>query len=195
MMVCKLQEDTDLADKPFDLSNVRNRIVERRMMKPSELLPHPGQWRDHTQLQAEAMYGVLNELGVTDTLKAYVSQRAGGKLVTWDGHLRASLDPDAEWPVDVTDLTDEEADYALATHDPLGAMAQADKAALDALLAGIESKEVGVIAMFADMAAKIGLEFGGPPDVEFPEYDEHVADGIEVCICAACSNEHARKKK
>lgn len=31
-------------------------------------------------------------------------------------------------------------------------------------------------------------------DVEFPEYDESVADGIAVCRCPTCGHEHAAKK-
>jgi hypothetical protein len=31
-----------------------------------------------------------------------------------------------------------------------------------------------------------------PPD--FKEYDEHLADGIEVCKCPTCGHEHAAKK-
>lgn len=146
--------------KTFDLSNVRNRIVERRMMKPSELLEHPGQWREHTESQAAALVGVLEEIGITDSIKAYFSERAGGKLVTWDGHLRRSLDPDIEWPVDITDLTDSEADFAHATHDPLGAMAGADAAALDSLLGTINTSNPAVQQMLSDLAAESGLYVG-----------------------------------
>src|SRR5512146_2623425 len=143
--------------KPFDLSDVRNRIVERRMMKPSELLDSPAQWRDHSAAQTNALVDVLREVGITDSLKAWYSARAGGKLVTWDGHLRKSLDPDKEWPVDITDLTDEEADKSLLTHDPIGAMATADKAALDALLNSVSTGSKAIQEMLADTAAKAGL--------------------------------------
>jgi hypothetical protein len=30
--------------------------------------------------------------------------------------------------------------------------------------------------------------------IEFPEYDETIADGIKVCQCPLCGNEHAAKK-
>lgn len=156
-----------VARSTFDLADVKNRIVERRMMKPAELLDHPGQWRDHTAEQAAAMAGVLREIGITDTLSAWYSERAGGKLVTWDGHLRKSLDPNIEWPVDITDLTDEEADYALATHDPLSAMALADKSALDALLSSVNSNEESVNAMLSALAEKEGVY----ENAELEDYD------------------------
>lgn len=31
-------------------------------------------------------------------------------------------------------------------------------------------------------------------NVDFPEYDETIADGIKVCQCPLCGNEHAAKK-
>lgn len=131
-----------MARKPITLAGiVRNRIVERRMIRAGDLLDHPGQWRDHPISQAAAMTGVLKEVGIASTLKAWVSERAGGKLVTWDGHLRKSLDPDLEWPTDILDITDEEADYLLGVFDPLAAMATADAAALDALLSSVNSGE------------------------------------------------------
>jgi hypothetical protein len=143
--------------KPFDLAGVKYRVVERRMMPPREILDSPAQWREHSQAQAQALLGVLQSIGITDSIKAWYSERAGGKLVTWDGHLRKSLDPDHEWPVDITDLTDEEADYALLTHDPLGAMAGTDKAALDALLAAVNVENKAVEAMLTDLAQGAGL--------------------------------------
>ena len=119
---------------------VRNRIVERRMMRAGDLLDHPHQWRVHTQEQTTAMSDILREVGISSTLKAWRSTRAGGALVTWDGHLRKSLDPDLEWPVDILDITDAEADYLLSVFDPVSAMARADAAALNSLLQSLHGK-------------------------------------------------------
>jgi DNA modification methylase len=151
---------------------IRIRIIERRMMKPRDLLDHPGQWRDHPKAQAEAMQGVLRDIGITDSLKAWHSERAGGALVTWDGHLRKGLDPDQEWPVDILDFTDAEADYALLTHDPICAMALADKAALDALLSSVNSGEAAVQAMLAELAAKEGLYLEPKKEAPEPQIDK-----------------------
>jgi hypothetical protein len=54
------------------------------MMKPGELLDHPKQWRVHDEDQAGALTEILVRIGITDSLKAYYSERAGGRLVTWD---------------------------------------------------------------------------------------------------------------
>lgn len=38
------------------------------------------------------------------------------------------------------------------------------------------------------------LAGAGAPDVEFREYDESIADGVEVCRCPTCGHEHTAKK-
>jgi hypothetical protein len=172
--------------KQFELAGiVRNRIVERQMLRPGDLLDHPGQWRDHTDAQAQAMAGILREVGIASTLKAWRSERAGGGLVTWDGHLRKSLDPDLEWPVDILDITDAEADYLLSVFDPVSAMAVADAGALDALLSSVQSGEAAVQAMLAELAVNAGIV---PPDIDWKEYDESAADDVEYHECPSCGH-------
>jgi hypothetical protein len=189
--------------KQFELAGiVRNRIVERQMLRPGDLLDHPGQWRDHTDAQAQAMAGILREVGIASTLKAWRSERAGGGLVTWDGHLRKSLDPDLEWPVDILDITDAEADYLLSVFDPVSAMATADAGALDALLSSVQSGEAAVTAMLAELAAASSVPtgddwenaFGGLPDEDrapfqqmtFTLHDEQ-AKQVKTALTAAKS--------
>lgn len=44
-----------------------------------------------------------------------------------DGHARTEIAADAEIPVLVADLSDEEAEKLLATHDPLAQVAEANQ--------------------------------------------------------------------
>lgn len=175
--------------KGFDLSQVRNRIIGHIELLPSEILDHPGQAWDHPASQAQALAGILGEVGIVDEILVYKSERAGGKWVTPDGHLRKSLDPKKLWPCTVLDLTDTEADYVLATKDPVAMMKQTNAAALDALLASVESSNQAVQEMLADVAAKAGLyiEYVAP-DVEFKTYDEAAADGVEYITCPQCGH-------
>lgn len=139
------------------VDNLKQRVTGLEWVTAGELAAHPGNWRDHPATQAAAMAGVLREVGIADALLAYRSARNDGKLTLIDGHLRRDLATAEKWPVLVLDVDDAEADYILATHDPLAAMAQADKAALDALLSTINSGEAAVQQMLADEAAKAGL--------------------------------------
>src|SRR5689334_193174 len=114
--------------------NIRNRIKGLRHVKASELRPNPRNWRTHPKAQADALRGILADVGYVDAL--LVRETPDG-LELIDGHLRAETTPDMEVPVLVTDLTDEEAVKVLATFDPLSAMAEADPEKLDSLLAEI----------------------------------------------------------
>jgi DNA modification methylase len=143
------------------MTDYRNRIKALEYVNSSDLTPHPGNWRQHPAAQAEALKGVLNEVGIAGALLAYRSERQGGALVVIDGHLRKEAAPQ-QWPVLILDVEDAEADYLLATHDPLAAMATADAGALDALLSSVQSGEAGVQAMLAQLADDAGLY--GPVD-------------------------------
>jgi len=143
--------------KPVDW---RLRITGLEYHKPEELLDHAYQWRVHPKAQVDAMVGVLGDIGITDALRIYRSERAGGKLVTWDGHLRKKLRGGVSWPCLMTDLTDAESDEALATHDSLAAMAVADREQLDELLRSVSSSDSAVQQMLAELAEKSGLHYG-----------------------------------
>jgi hypothetical protein len=136
-------------------TNLRQRVVGLEWARSEELTPHPGNWRDHPSAQADALAGVLREVGVADALLAYRSARNGGALTLIDGHLRRDLTPGQRWPVVVLDVDDAEADYILATHDPLTALAQADQGALEALLSSVASGEAAVQALLSELYAGV----------------------------------------
>ena len=148
----------------IQLKDLRNRIVRFEKVRGANLASHTGNWRDHPENQARALAGVLREIGIADVLLCWVSERNGGKLTTFDGHLRKDMGPDVEWWCAITDLTDAEADYMLAVLDPLAGLAQADAGALDALLASVQSSESDVQQMLADLAKENGLYEPGEGD-------------------------------
>src|SRR5262249_32872624 len=98
--------------------NWRDRCSEEITVKESEILPSPNNPKIHPDSQMKPLEGLLREVGKVDSLKAYRSERAGGRLVYWDGHARMSLNPDEIWRVDVFDISDKECDLLLAAFDP-----------------------------------------------------------------------------
>lgn len=137
----------------------RNRIVERVVMRVGDLLDHEGNPWSHPQRQKEQVAGLLEEVGKIDSIKAWRSERLNGRLATWDGHLRKSLDPDEVWPVDITDLTDEEADKVIALYNRTGAEAQLEGEALDQLLQGMVVTDLALKQMLDEMEEEAGLSF------------------------------------
>jgi hypothetical protein len=130
---------------------IRNRIKELRRVPAKELLPNPKNWRVHPPAQKEALQGLLGELGYCDATVA--RELPDGKLQLIDGHLRCETTPDMKVPVLVLDVTEAEADKLLVTLDPLASLAQADRAALTALLACVDTDNAAMQALLDDLAA------------------------------------------
>lgn len=135
------------------VSAIRDRVVGLRRVRAGDLIPHPRNWRKHPERQAQALAGVLAEVGYAGAL--IVRETADG-LQLIDGHLRAETTPDAVVPVLVVDVTEEEADKLLATLDPLAAMAEADAEVLAGLLATVNSESEAVREMLARLAHDSG---------------------------------------
>jgi hypothetical protein len=75
---------------------IRNRIKALRQVRAADLIPNPKK-RKHPKAQADALRGLLAEVGYADALLA--RELPDGKLMLVDGHLRAETTPDSEVPV------------------------------------------------------------------------------------------------
>ncbi len=134
---------------------IRDRVKHLRRVKARDLRPNPRNWRTHPQAQADALRGILAEVGFADALIA--RELEGGQLELIDGHLRAETTPDMEVPVLVLDVTKEEADKLLVSLDPLAAMAEADKDKLEALLKEMKFDSEALAELMSDLAKDHGL--------------------------------------
>ena len=145
-----------------------NRIVGHGVKEASQFQANDRNWRTHPQAQRDALHGALNEVG---WVAPVVENVRTGLLV--DGHERvwqALQNGDAPVPYVEVDLSPEEEAYVLATLDPIGAMAAADKEQLDALLREVQSGEAGVQAMLAELANDAGL-YQEPKEAPEPQVD------------------------
>jgi DNA modification methylase len=129
---------------------IRDRVKSLVRVRAGDLLPNPKNWRRHPRAQADALRGILAEVGFADALLA--RETAAG-LMLIDGHLRAETTPDMEVPVLILDLNEAESDKLLLVLDPLAAMAEADKASVNALLATVHTDSQAVASLLARIAA------------------------------------------
>lgn len=166
--------------------HLRDRIIDLRRLPASALQDHQHNWRVHPQAQRDALQGVLHELGIASALLVYDSPRQGGLCVI-DGHLRKSLDPAQEWPCLMLDLDDDEATYLLATHDPLGAMAEASREALERVLHDVTSGQAAVQELLASL-----LPIEPLPPEDFQAYDEDIETTYR---CPQCQYEWSGQPK
>lgn len=114
----------------------RNRIVEHRDVAPGELLANPFNFRVHPSMQQDAMKAALGRLGWISSVK--VNRRTGHVI---DGHMRVALaiqEKRETIPVEYVDLDEDEERLALATFDPISALALEDGAMVRELLDGLQ---------------------------------------------------------
>lgn len=138
-----------------------NRVVGYDTVPPDQLLAHPGNFRRHPAAQREALRGSLNELGV---IAPVLVNRMTGHLL--DGHARVEeyLSAGLELvPVAYVEVDPEKESLALLSLDPIAAMAEADKEALDLLLHEAATSEQGLQEMMAGLAEEAGLYSDSQP--------------------------------
>ena len=155
---------------------IRDRIRELRRVPASDLRPNPKNWRTHPQAQADALRGVLAEVGIADAVLA--RELEDGTLMLLDGHLRVETMGDQILPVLVLDVDEAEGDKVLATLDPLAAMAESDAAKLDAILRDVDTGSPELQQMLADLADDAGLYQDEAKEIVEDEIPEPPVDPI-----------------
>lgn len=134
---------------------IRDRIRELRRVKARTLVANPANFRLHPASQKNALQAILEDVGYADALLA---REENGVLYLIDGHLRADTTPDEDVPVLILDVTKEEADRILLTHDPIGAMADTDARKLEELMASVSFEDPAIKKMLATLARESGVE-------------------------------------
>jgi hypothetical protein len=165
---------------------IRDRIKSLRRVKASELAPNPRNWKKHPEAQANALRGILAEVGYAG---AVLARETPDGLQLIDGHLRAELTPDQKIPVLVLDVTEAEADKILATFDPLGAAAETDPQKLGELLASIETESEAVQAMLDGLAEEHGIDVCEPNFEPVGEDEQSRLDEKALVKCPECGHE------
>jgi hypothetical protein len=143
------------ATSPTPPGALRTRNKGIRRVRVADLEEHPGNYRTHPTMQADALAGTVEEIGWYGYPDVY--ETADGKLRLTDGHLRKSFllekyGPDAEVDVNVTDFDETEAKAAMLTKDPLAALAEHNTERLNALLSE-SSLEDGRLAPLLEQLA------------------------------------------
>ncbi len=144
-----------------------NRIVGYSEMAPQDLLANPSNPRTHPGVQMDALRGSLDELGWVAPI--LVNKRTSYVL---DGHARvmAAMQRGAALvPVAFVDLSEDEERLALATLDPLSAMAGQDEVALQALLADVSTDNPALQALLDDLPGSKPKHTPGVEEVDLSD--------------------------
>jgi len=162
---------------------IQDRIKELRRVKSSDLRPNPKNWRTHPESQADAMRGILSEIGYAAALIA--RELPDGSLMLLDGHLRAEIAPDQVLPVLVLDVTEEEGDKLLLSLDPLAAMAGLNVEAMAALAANAETNSAALQGMWDKMNEVVEIPEFEPVGIE----QQGRLDEKAKTTCPECGHE------
>jgi len=99
----------------------RNRIKAFRTVNARDIRENEQNPRRHNAAQADALKGLLEDVGLVDVLK--VVETEDGELILVDGHLRRDLVGSGTVQVAVLDLDERETKQVLAHFDQVGNMA------------------------------------------------------------------------
>lgn len=135
-------------------NDLRSRITRSAQVDPRELTANPKNWRQHPKEQRVALEAILDEVGWITGVT--VNERTG--LVV-DGHLRLEVALSRKLktiPVDYVDLTEEEEALALATMDPITAMAKPNGYLFAQLLEQANTGNADLMAYLDEVAQRVG---------------------------------------
>jgi hypothetical protein len=130
----------------------RNAITKYSLEDPKSLTPSPQNWRIHPREQISALTGSLTELG---WIAPVIINETTQHVV--DGHARieeAIARGEPTVPVAYVRLTEDQERLALASFDPISAMAGTDQSMLDELLAGLSTDQGGLEALLESLKSE-----------------------------------------
>lgn len=182
------EADFDLSDSPDASSGDvgapegdfwRSRIVGLESLDPALLEANPGNWRSHPKRQREAIGEAIGRVGFVDAIKFNIRTN---RII--DGHERARQAAERgvpSVPVLLLDLSEEEERFVLATFDPLGALAETDAEAFEAIRSELDAEAPALERMLDDLAASAGIasvgDAGGAGDDFSGVEGDSIAEG------------------
>jgi len=141
----------------------KNRIRGYGEEAPDQLLSNPFNFRLHPQAQQEALAGTLETIGVIQNVVVNITTQH-----VVDGHLRIAMAISSNQPtvpITYVELSEAEEKLALASMDPIAAMAGTDQSLLDSLIGDIRQSDLGAnltpgLTDLLDQLS-VGIPFGG----------------------------------
>lgn len=152
---------------------LRDRVSRLVRVKASSIVPNSANPRLHPPEQLAALSGAIAEIGVAGAILAF---ERGDQLVAIDGHARLKLLGDAEVPVLVLDLDEDEANKLLISYDALSGMAHYDGDMLRSLADSVQFDSEAVNQMIQELVEDNTYKTPAQPE-EFPEELPKQEDG------------------
>ena len=137
------------------------------------LAENPGNWRRHSDEQLRTVKELLDDPSVGWAGACLFNERTG-RLI--DGHARKQVvDPKALVPVLIGNWEEAAEAKILATLDPVGAMAETDREAYQALIDGIEADGMWM-RLLVDQTAREGVKDDGAENETEDDGPDHLPE-------------------
>ncbi len=134
-------------------------------LDPKELADNPANWRGHPLEQMRALKDILAEVGWAGAL---LYNERTKRLI--DGHARKKVVKDGKVPVLIGSWTEDQERKILLTLDPIAAMAEGDKGAIEKLLAQVQFSSQSIGPLLEKIAGEAGWQsVRQPGDLKEPE--------------------------
>ena len=176
------------------------------MDKPSIRVAHLSEFRPqkrNTNRHTQRGLGMLETAMQQDGYVAPMTATADGEIIDGSARLEVSghrfdgdvivVEHDGTRPIVArrTDIPSADDPRAKRIAVAANRIAQVDLE-WDAEMLGALAKEVDLSSLWSE--EELDEVLSKIPNVEFKEYDEGAADGVSVCRCTTCGNEHAKRK-
>lgn len=163
--------------------------MELQKVQIADLQPHPMNYNMHPEAQIQELEKSLDQF---DQVKNIVVCQ--GVILSGHGLVEAAKRKGMTeiYALIRDDLTKDQQKALLITDNATPFLALPDSDMLQELLDSI-STDFEIPGVTDEWLMNFNIS-DSLPDVEFKEYDESIADDVEVCHCPNCGHEHAKKK-
>lgn len=168
------------------VDEIKKNKMELKWIPVGQLDENPNNWRLHPKDQLEGLEAVLSEIGWVGAL---IYNTRTKRLI--DGHARRAkveeqLGKETAVPVLCVDIDEADELKALATYDPIGAMAIADQGKLNKLLESTAATSGGLNKLLDEIGSQVHDLFkeegnSKPNPVSVTEYKEANVQARHKC--------------
>lgn len=147
----------------------KNRIVGEGVIPAEQLKANPKNWRTHGADQRKTLDSALDEIG---GIQRVIVNKTTGNIV--DGHLRVeqAVSRGEDVPVLYVELTEAEEMLALATIDPISAMAGSDQEMVDQVIESIQTEDESLLELIEGLRDEPLQKVGKTDPDDVPEVPE-----------------------
>lgn len=174
------------AAETTEVRTLHSRNREIRRVTLDQIVENPLNFRTHDDLQHQSLQAAVGEIGWFGYPDVFEHPEHPGKLMLIDGalrreHLVARYGEHAAVDVNVCDFTPQEAAKALATKDPIAAMAGTDRDKAADLLRALEAESEGFGSLIEELARRERVDLRPLPEEiwqepELPEPSPELAE-------------------